>query len=302
MTLSTGGGAKRRDNPWLSCGPYRMNVAGVDGTPWAGDTVNRPLYYSDWYTVEDYEKDFFNVLCEIRDVNGYEWFNFATDDSQYTDVEKAITYGTKIFKRCFDSKVLGNLFTHEDAWRGKFIANIRPRDWEKMISGVVSNIRYYNPHYTTVDHAVKYVRGLHESRLAGISYLPKSNSLNLNFLGRSDIDTSITLYTNVDGYIVERTYNVSQFEKGGSFNVCMKNESLPVLDTIYGSVEPAEKCETKSPTLLGTRFYPLVNGVIEKVRFYRFLGDNNRHIIYLINMVSKKHLVEPLTLFVVLPD
>lgn len=210
--VNSGGGAVSHTTPWISAGPYRLNESGTDGVPWSGKRMNVPIYYADWLGQEGTPCSFFNLLTEIRDVNGYEWFNYSDGKEQYTNVEAAVHRGAAILKRCFDSKIPGNLFTHEDSWRGKFLANITPEHWEAMISGIVSAIADYSPRFITMDESVLYVRSLHMSSLKK-AVLHSDGKLVLSFEGSTDVPTDIALYTEKSGTIIREWITIPSFAK-----------------------------------------------------------------------------------------
>ncbi|MHB8062593.1 MAG: DUF4082 domain-containing protein [Ruminiclostridium sp.] len=291
--INSGGGAKSRTTKWLKAGPYRLFSEGIDGTPWDGEVIHQPIYYADFYKSKNDELLFFNILSEVRDVRGYEWFNYAADDSQFTDVEGAIWRGTEIFKRCFDSKVLANLFTHDDSWRGKFISKIPPDKWESMIAGVVSNISSYDPKFTTVDEAVAYVRDLNTSKLKDIQYQPEMNLLHFTFSGYTEAPTGVTVFKEKNGVIITQNTEVNSFKDGAEFEVRLNHFEIPAVDTIYKNNFPIETCKFDHAVLLGTKFYTAVRGAIEKVRLFVAEGEQGLHQIQLWDVESEMGLIEP---------
>lgn len=211
--LDCGGGSNSHSNPWINSGPYREFWNGSDGIPWSGEKKNSSFYYADWFTDEKSSWQFFNVLTEIRDINGYEWFNYAENACQYEDISEAVKKGTLILKRCFDSKVFGNLFTHEDSWRGKFIANIKPENWRKMLEGIVSSLSDYNPRFVSMDEGLQYVKSLKTSSLKSVMWNEHEFELKLQFEGDSYCTTDITVYWEQGGYINKQCYPITDFTK-----------------------------------------------------------------------------------------
>ena len=165
----SGGGVFEPDNKWILGEPFRLFEEGTDNVPWDGSMLHNPIYYNDFIKINN-DEVIFNCLSEIRDVNGYEWFNYTQTLDQILNVENAIQIGTKIFTRCFQSKVLGNLFTHEDSWRGKFISLISVELWEQMIAGISSNILRYNPKFDFIENAIENVKQLKLSKIYSIDY------------------------------------------------------------------------------------------------------------------------------------
>ncbi|WP_127529402.1 DUF4082 domain-containing protein [Paenibacillus kobensis] len=296
---NTGGGAKDRFNRWLQAGPFRQEQEGVDGTPWTGSTYARPLYYADWYRMpDDSGPELFNVVAEVRDVNGYEWFNYVADNSQYSDIAGAIRRGTLILRRCHDSHVLGQLFTHEDSWRGKFIANIAPADWEQMIAGIVSNMSGDTVRYATVDDAAEYILALHQS---GITIAKQSGDrLELRLEGTSACPTELTVYGESHGIIRSHTFTIDPFagETAESFMLEDAWRSPLREETLYSGQFPIRTVEADTPVSLGTRFIALTAGMIVKVRLYVPEGDEGLHLVRLWDARECRELAPPAEWFI----
>ncbi|PWW02860.1 uncharacterized protein DUF4082 [Paenibacillus cellulosilyticus] len=291
---NTGGGAKNRFNPWLQAGPFRTGLEGVDGTPWTGSTYARPLYYADWYeTSVEGAPELFNVVSEVRDVNGYEWFNYVADSSQYSDVAGAIRRGTLILRRCHDSLVLGNLFTHEDSWRGKFIANIAPEHWEQMIAGIVSNMASEPVRYTTMDEAAEYVLALHQSAIGKVELT--GGVLDLQLEGTSSCSTELTVYEESLGVIRSSTYSIDPFvtDITMSFKLEGANDMQGWEETLYTGQFPICTGQADHPMSLGTRFIALAAGAIVKARLYVPEGDEGLHLVRVWGVREGRDLIPP---------
>lgn len=295
---NTGGGAKNRFNPWLQAGPFRKEQEGVDGTPWTGATFARPLHYADWYrpaddSDEDSKSRLFNVVTEVRDVNGYEWFNYVADSSQYSDVAEAISRGTRILRRCYDSNVLGNLFTHEDSWRGKFIANIAPQHWEQMIAGIVSNLASDQIRNVTIDEAAEYILALYQSAITQAAL--SGDRVELQLDGASSCPTDLTVYGESQGIIRSNTLSIDPFDGRTevSFALDEVTDSHSWTESLYSGQFPIRTVQADLPLSLGTRLVALAAGTIEKVRLYVPEGEEGLHLVQLWDAIDGRELAPP---------
>jgi len=280
--LDSGGAAGGIGNPWLKAGPYRRHFEGVDGNPMEISTVNRPFYYADRFLESNESASFFNIITEIRDINGYEWFDFKKDDSENIDVDEAIKNGTLILKRCFDSKIFANLFTHEDTWRGKFISNITPKDWRTIIAGVVSNLSSYELRFPTLDEAAMYVRELSQSYIERAEYFQEEDIVRIT-IRSSNYPTEVTVFSEYSGFILESSYPLENKDLAKEINIKLKKERLPEYNTIFTREFPVRENISQEPLLLGTKFYSVVPGEIERVRFYSASNESGLHQIQILN-------------------
>lgn len=199
---------------WLIAGPYRLyDKAGkVYGT---GKTkVTHPFFYADYLEIPthpEYEERFFNVITEIRDDNGYEWFSAATLKAyeETGDVSDIVQHAINQSKRAFDSMVLMGLFSHE----GGYLSHISPPDWEKIMARLTSGIADYNPIYVTLDYAYQYVRAKHNSKIEESVWDPENGRLSITYLGKTDMPTMVYLFNEEGGDIAHRFLEVPQLEK-----------------------------------------------------------------------------------------
>lgn len=208
-------------------GPYRRyETPGANSDP-------HPLAFADWIGVPghpEFDGRFFNVVTEVRDDAGYEWY-------PENNVEVSIRRGFNQVKRAFDSMVLATLFTHE-----YFIPGIAPENWDAILAGLTERLAPYDPIYVTYDHAARYVRALKTSRLAGASYDAATNRLSIRFDGTSDVATSVYLFTGNGESIEHRLVEVPAFSSGYS----------TTLD-LAGGVSPSPTvAATETPTLVPT--------------------------------------------------
>jgi hypothetical protein len=166
---NTGGGVFENNNKWIMGLPFRNYEDGSDHIPWDGSMSHQSIFYSDFININE-KTSVFNCLSEIRDINGYEWFNYSQEPSEILDVEKAIQIGSKILYRCFQSRILGNLFTHEDSWRGKFLALIPPEKLEDIVAGIYLNIIRFNPRFDFIENAINVIKQLKICEINSIEY------------------------------------------------------------------------------------------------------------------------------------
>ncbi|MCD1259376.1 DUF4082 domain-containing protein [Paenibacillus athensensis] len=289
--LDTGGGVGSRSNAWLRMGPYRDHLMGTDGTPWTGESCNRPIYYAGWLKEAE---DFFNVLSEIRDVNGYEWFRYGADNRQYTDTTEAIIKGCAILRRCYESKILGNLFTHEDSWRGEFIANLTPDAWREIIASIVSNLSQFQPRFVTLDDAAAYALSLYESGVTRARYIEDRRVLHMEFRGSTICDTEVTVFDECRGAILERTYDIAYFTDGCSTEISMDQAEFPDCESLFTTEFPVAFLQTAETLNLGTKFYALTTGSIEQIKFYKTGPGTETRTLQLWDVEAERLLLGPI--------
>lgn len=184
-------------SPWVQGGPYRKSEAGLSSTRVA------PSYYADFLSVPghpEFDGRFFNCVTEIRDDAGYEWYPTA-------DIPATVGRGTRQLRRALDGRALATLFTHEP-----FLADIPSENWRSILHGIADDIAPYQPTYMTMDAACRYLRARHTSSIASSVFDPTDGSVETILKGRSDVPTTFSLFTLVDGQIVEQTVHVPRFD------------------------------------------------------------------------------------------
>ena len=132
----------------------------------------------------EYDRRFFNFAVEIRDVAGYE-----RAPSQ-VPVEEAVRRGVDESRREFDSLLPAVLFTHES----DHIQHIPPADWDRILSGVIEQLKPYHPISVTLDDLCRYLRALRTSTLAAAPYDPATGQGTLQFTGSSDMATKFYVW------------------------------------------------------------------------------------------------------------
>ena len=182
---------------WLPLGPYRLFAPVQNsGTP-------VPVYYADYLPVPGIpgidDDSFFNVVTEIRDNAGYEWY-------PDNNVPVSIDRGTTQLKRAFDSMILATLFTHE-----QLIQPISPLNWNGILTGVLEGVAPYKPVFVTMDKAAQYVRAIYNSNITSSMFNPQTNILITGLSGATDMITQFYLFTEKNGVVVEQRVNVPVF-------------------------------------------------------------------------------------------
>ena len=172
---------------WVENGPYRRFESGDSDS-------GAPLYYADFLSVPghtEFDGRFFNLITEIRDDNGYEWY-------PNNDVVDTIGHGTRQLTRAFDSRVLGTLFTH-----GYYIQSITSSNWRDIMQGIQANITDYGPVSMTMDDACQYVRAVATSSILSGTYDAAAQTVRTVLTGRTDVPTSLSLFTQSGDQITE---------------------------------------------------------------------------------------------------
>lgn len=184
-------------SPRIEMGPYGEYAAELGGTA--------PLYYADFLTVPGHPEHngrFFNVVTEIRDVTGYEWY-------PDNDVDGSIERGATQIRRAFDSMVLATLFSHE-----QLIQGIDRGNWSLILDGVLDEVAEYDPILVTMDEAARYVRATVTSELSASEFEPTTNVLTASFDGDADMATYLHLFTEEAGQISEQRILLPAFLGG----------------------------------------------------------------------------------------
>ena len=174
MAPGTGYGAS-----WLEIGPYRKYVSGASNS---GD----PMYYADFITVPghpEHDNRFFNMVTEIRDNAGYEWY-------PSNDVDLSIERGIVQTRRSFDGMTMATLFTHE-----QHILGITQANWNAILDGVLGGLSSYEPVCVTMDEAAQYVRAIYTSDISQSAFDPGTGFLTTTLTGETDVPTQFYLFT-----------------------------------------------------------------------------------------------------------
>lgn len=193
--------------PWVMNGPFRLFETGVS-------SGNRPQYYADYMNIPGYNNRFFNLVTEIRDDLGYEWY-------PNNNVADTIGHGTLQTKRALDSMALATLFTHD-----QYISGITMENWRSILQGITTNIAPYQPINVTMDFACQYAISKHNSKITSSSYDAANRQIAVNYTGTTKVDTKFYLFTEDQGTIQETWVDVPQF-----------TDSTQVLFTLPGALD-----------------------------------------------------------------
>lgn len=185
------------ETPWLKCGPFRLYEEPGTINKDAELQGDRPEYYAGFVNFSGNE--FFNCRVVIRDNAGYEW---APDN----DVEATVDRGVKQLSRSLSGLGLAVLFTHET----DYIYLVEPKNWEKSLKLVNEGIAHYEPWYMTTDEALKIVRAHTTSKIESFKW--KENSVEVDFVGRADVDSYFYVFYDKEGAITNKIVSAPPFE------------------------------------------------------------------------------------------
>jgi len=146
-------------------------------------------------------KSFFNFIYAIDELTGYEW---RPDNN----VEATAARGIETLSRGLEGKTPAVLFTHET----DHISKIEPENWDKIFSKISDGIAGYEPVYLTIDEALKIVRSFHTSEIESGDYNESSGELTVNMSGKTDSPTSIFVYVQNNGKVIEKQIDIPAFE------------------------------------------------------------------------------------------
>ncbi len=177
-------------------GPY------LSGEPARASDSKQPIYIAGWLKTP--EVTLFNFDVEIRDVTGYEWAPSGVP------VEEAIRRGVEETRREFDSLVPGVLFTHES----DHIRHIKPEDWDRILAGVMEQLKGENPVPVTLDYVCRYMRALATSRIEA------AGESTVELAGSADIETRLYVYESDDA---QREIFVPPFEGRRTVRIARPN-------------------------------------------------------------------------------
>ncbi|MBK8150618.1 MAG: DUF2341 domain-containing protein [Acidobacteria bacterium] len=181
--------------PWIMSGPYRKYETG-------GSSGGTPQYSADYMTIPghpEFNGRFFNLVTEIRDDLGYEWY-------PNNDVPGTIGHGTLQTKRALDSMVLATLFTHDQS-----VSGITMENWRSILQGITANIAPYHPINVTMDEACQYIKSKHDSTIVGSSYDAATRRVTVNYSGVTQVPTKYYLFMDDHGAIRDMWVDVPQF-------------------------------------------------------------------------------------------
>ena len=181
--------------PWIMNGPYRTYETG-------GSSGGTPQYYADYMTIPghpEFNGRFFNLVTEIRDDLGYEWY-------PNNDVSGTIYHGTLQSKRALDSMALATLFTHDQSVSGVSMDN-----WRAILQGITTNLAPYHPINVTMDEACQYIKSKHDSKIVSSAYDATTRQVTVNYTGTTEVATKFYLFMDDHSAIRDMWVDVPQF-------------------------------------------------------------------------------------------
>ena len=181
--------------PWIMSGPYRKYETGSSSSA-------IPQYAADYMTIPghpEFNDRFFNLVTEIKDDQGYEWY-------PNNDVQATIGHGVLETKRALDSMALATLFTHDQS-----ISGISMENWRAELQGITAALAPYHPINVTMDEACQYIISKYNSKIASSSYDPATRQVAANFTGSTEVATKFYLFMDDHGAIRDMWVDVPQF-------------------------------------------------------------------------------------------
>ena len=181
--------------PWVNDGPYRLFET-------ASSSGGIPGYYAGYITIPNHPEldgEFFNLVTEIRDDLGYEWY-------PNNDVARTIGHGVLQTKRALDSMTLATLFTHDQS-----ISGISMENWRAILQGIETNLAPYHPINVTMDYACQYIKSKYDSKIVSTSYDSATRQVTANYTGTTEISTKFYLFMDDHGSIRDMWVDVPQF-------------------------------------------------------------------------------------------
>ena len=157
-------------------------------------------------------RELFDFSSSINDITGYEW-------QPDNDVEATAERGVKIISRGIEAKALAVLFTHET----DYIYKIEPENWDQIFNIISGKISVYNPVLLTTDEALKILRAFQTSEIQNAVYDQKSGKVSLQMKGKTDVPTSVFVYTDQDETVREELIEIPVFQNELSKGFVLSN-------------------------------------------------------------------------------
>lgn len=188
-----------KGNKPVKIGPFKLYDELVVGKPKENGLPSRASYSADF--MEFAGKKFFNFSSVITDISGYE---LQPDNN----VEATAFRGIQTLRRGIEAKALAVLFTHET----DYIFKVRPENWDQIFRKISEGVSSYNPIYLNTDEALKIVRAFHTSKIQASEFNVTSGELIVKLSGEADVPTSLFVYTEDNGRIIENLIEIPAFE------------------------------------------------------------------------------------------
>ena len=179
--------------------PFRLYDEPVVGREKEGVSTSRPSYNAGFR--ETGGRKLFDFSSMINDITGFEWM-------PDNDVEATADRGIKTISRGIEAKALAVLFTHET----DYIYDVKPENWDQIFNIMSKGITRYNPRFLTTDEGIRLVRAFTTSEIRNSGFNKKTGELNIKMAGETDIETSVFVYTEKEGDIIENEVEIPVFK------------------------------------------------------------------------------------------
>ena len=179
--------------------PFRQYEEPVIGKKKEGAMTSRASYNAGFRELGG--RTFFDFSSVVNDITGYEW-------QPDNDVEATVDRGIKVLSRGLEGKYMAVLFTHET----DYIYNVKLENWDEILKRVSEGIAHYEPMYLTTDDGLKIQRAFYTSEIDYSQYSPKTGELYLKMLGKTDVKTTVFVYTDNGDTVNEELVEIPVFE------------------------------------------------------------------------------------------
>lgn len=180
--------------------PFRQIEDPIVGQKKPGAMTSRASYNAGFRELGG--RTFFDFSSVINDITGYEW-------QPDNDVEATADRGIKVLSRGLEGKYMAVLFTHET----DYIYDVKPENWDSILKKVSEGIAHYKPIYLTTDDGLKIQRAFYTSEISDSHYSPKTGVLQVKISGKTDVKTSVFVYTDNGDTVIEELVEIPAFEK-----------------------------------------------------------------------------------------
>lgn len=179
--------------------PFRLYDEPVIGRGKETVTTSRPSYNAGLKNYGD--RTFFDFSSMINDITGFEWM-------PDNNVEVTAERGIKTLARGLESKAVAVLFTHET----DYIYDVKPENWDNIFRIMSEGISKYNPILATTDDALTILRAFQTSEIQNAAYDKKTGKVTVQMKGKTDVPTSVFVYTNNDETVMEELIEIPVFQ------------------------------------------------------------------------------------------
>lgn len=200
---------KKGEQP-IRTAPFRLSEEPEVGKEKENAMTSRAAYNAGFRNLAG--RELFDFSSSINDITGYEW-------QPDNNVEATAERGVKIISRGIEAKALAVLFTHET----DYIYKIEPENWDQIFNIISGKISVYNPVLLTTDEALKILRAFQTSEIQNAVYDQKSGKVSLQMKGKTDVPTSVFVYTDQDETVREELIEIPVFQNELSKGFVLSN-------------------------------------------------------------------------------